>query len=273
MATLWLADHRTLGIQVVVKVLTPGSPREATAMRRLSREARLMARVAGPHVVRVLDCEEGTPGDEGDGFLVMELLQGEDLGGCLARRQHLSLAETRTVVEHVSRALQVAHDVGVIHRDVKPENVFLAKTARGIVCKLVDFGVAKDATEGSLELTCANTLVGTASYMSPEQVVSSRDVDSRCDVWSLAVLAYACLTGREPFEGASLGALCVAIHAGRFDPPSRARPELSQAVDAFFAKAMGPDIGLRHQSAEALCEAFRMAVSSCAPGQAPRRTA
>jgi serine/threonine-protein kinase len=104
--------------------------------------------------------------------------------------------------------------------------------------------------------------MGTPPFMSPEQVVNARDVDSRCDVWSLATVAYSCLTGKLPFEGETFGAICIAIHLGRFDPPSTERPELAASVDAFFAKALCPSIDHRYQSARALSEAFREATWS-----------
>jgi eukaryotic-like serine/threonine-protein kinase len=262
MAHLWVAEHRTLGVQVVVKVLAANVAKGPTARRRFMREARVTAKVSSPHVVRVLDCDTGTVADENFAFLVMELLEGEDLAALISRKGRLSVAETLTIVEHVSLALEKAHGVGVIHRDVKPENVFIVEAPEGMVAKLVDFGIAKDASESMVELTHADAVMGTPLYMSPEYVVSVRDVDSRCDVWSLAVVAYSCLTGKTPFNGETFGAICIAIHLGRFDPPSRERPELSALVDAFFAKALCPTIALRYQSAHSLYEALREATAA-----------
>jgi serine/threonine protein kinase len=259
MADLWIAEHRTLGIEVVVKVLTPRGSRGPTACRRFMREARVTAKVICPHVVRVFDCDDGTASADGEPFLVMELLQGEDLSARIARTGRLSIRETVTIVEHVSLALQATHGLGIVHRDVKPENVFVVEGPEGMLAKLVDFGVAKDAAEEVLELTRADAMMGTPAYMSPEQVVSARDVDSRCDVWSLAVLAYSCLTGKTPFDGPTFGALCVAIHGGKFECASRTRPELPASVDAFFEKAFRSAIALRYQSARELQEAFRQA--------------
>jgi serine/threonine protein kinase len=264
MAVLWVAEHRALGTQVVVKILSPEVPQRSIARRRLVLEGRLTARVLSPHVVRVFDGEGGVVGEDLEPFLVMELLRGEDLAARILRMGRLSITETLTIVEHVSLALEKAHGAGIVHRDVKPENVFLAETPDGIVAKLLDFGIAKDASESEIGLTRADALMGSLPYMSPEQVVSPRDVDSRCDVWSLAVLAYSCLTGGTPFDGATLGALCVAIHRGQFDPPSFRRAELSASVDTFFAKALSHRIELRYSSARALYEAFREAARSYA---------
>jgi serine/threonine protein kinase len=262
MATLWVAEHRALGTEVVVKTLSPEVAQQSVARRRLVLEGRVTAKVKSPHVIRVFDREGGFVGD--DPFLVMELLRGEDLAARILQRGWLSIAETLTIVEHVSLALEKAHDAGIVHRDVKPENVFLPDATDGVAAKLLDFGIAKDASESELGLTRADALMGSLPYMSPEQVVCPRDVDSRCDVWSLAVVAYACLTGRTPFDGATLGALVVAIHRGEFDPPSCTRADLSPAVDAFFAKALSQRIELRYPSARALHEAFREATSPSA---------
>jgi serine/threonine protein kinase len=262
MAQLWVAEHRTLGVEVVVKVLTPEASREATAKWRFMREARVTARIRCPHVAHVLDYDEGTLTEENDAFLVMELLVGEDLGARIEREFWVSLVEARTIVDHVANALTTAHGLGVVHRDVKPENIFLVDGATGMTAKLVDFGIAKDAAEQMLELTLADAVMGTPHYMSPEQMVGARDVDSRCDVWSLAVVAYACLTGSTPFNGSTFGAVCVATHRGIFSPPSHERPGLSAAVDAFFARAFSLAIDARYPTARALCDAFLQATAA-----------
>lgn len=259
MADLWVAEHTALGVEVAVKILAPATAQEPTARRRLVREARVTSKVRCPHVVRVLD--QGLAfGD--DPFVVMELLHGEDLAARIERAGRLSVAETRTIVQHVSLALQEAHGVGVIHRDVKPANVFLTEAPEGLLAKLVDFGIAKDLSEAMIDLTRADAVMGTPPFMSPEQVQSPRDVDSRCDLWSLAVVAYSCLTGKIPFDGETFGAVCIAIFLGRFDLASRERPELGASVDAFFAKALCQSIEHRYQSARAFATAFREATCS-----------
>ena len=270
MAQLWVAEHRTLGVEVVVKVLTPQASREATAKWRFMREARVTARIRSPHVAHVLDYDEGTLSEENDAFLVMELLAGEDLASRMDREFWVSLALARTIVEHVAAALEVAHGLGVIHRDVKPENIFLVDGPSGVTAKLVDFGIAKDAAEEMLELTLADAVMGTPHYMSPEQMISARDVDSRCDVWSLAVVAYACLTGTTPFDGSTFGAVCVATHRGVFSRPSRERPGLSASVDAFFTRALSIGIAARYPTARALCDAFLQATAADALVEARR---
>ena len=262
MANLWRAAHRTLGVDVVVKILStdPAHPASAIAKERFRREARVTSKVQGPHVVRMLDCDDRTADDNEAPFLVMELLEGEDLSTRLARVGALSIADCVAIIGHVAEALEAADAVGIIHRDVKPENVFLVDTPHGVVAKLIDFGIAKDTLDTRLDLTRTDTTMGTPGYMSPEQILTPRDVDSRCDVWALAVVAYACLTGTTPFHGETYGAVCIAIHGRTYAPPSRERPELS-TVDAFFAKAFDLSIDDRHPSARALIDALRDATS------------
>jgi serine/threonine-protein kinase len=262
MANLWVARHLMLGIEVVVKILGTTADTDATGRQRFLREARLTAKVSSLHVVRILDSEVGAAAVGGRPFLVMELLRGEDLAARISRKGRLSLGETLTVVEHIALALEKAHGMGIAHRDVKPSNVFLVEEPGGMVAKLIDFGIAKDDSEPHVELTRAGSLMGTPPYMSPEQVVGALDIDWRCDLWSLAVVAYSCLTGRLPFDGDTFGAVCVAIHAGRFDPPSFTRPELSPRVDAFFARALCSTLDLRYRGARELSEAFRAATWS-----------
>jgi serine/threonine-protein kinase len=259
MASLWVAIHLGLGIEVVVKIPGPKADADTTGRQRFRREARLTGRVSSLHVVRILDVEACAAAEEDSPFLVMELLRGEDLSTRLTRRERLSLGETAMIVEHVALALEKAHAMGIVHRDVKPSNVFLVDGPGGVVAKLVDFGIAKDATECNVELTHAGSLMGTPPYMSPEQVIGALDVDWRCDLWSLAVVAYSCLTGRLPFDGDTFGAVCVAIHTGRFDLPSLVRPEVPARVDAFFRRALCRTLELRYRGARELSDAFRAA--------------
>jgi len=262
MASLWVAEHRTLGVDVVVKILGPAADADCSGRERFEREARVTAKLSSLHVVRILDSPASASAACATPFLVMELLQGEDLTMRISREGRLPLGETITIVEHVALALEKAHGVGIVHRDVKPANVFLVDGPGGTVAKLVDFGIAKDAADPHVDLTRAGSLMGTPPFMSPEQVVGEQDVDWRCDLWSLAVLAYSCLTGKLPFDGATFGAICVAIHLGRFEPPSVTRLEVSPRVDAFFTRALCRVLERRYRGARELSEAFRTAMWS-----------
>jgi eukaryotic-like serine/threonine-protein kinase len=260
MASLWLAHHFGLGIRVVVKFPTPKAGHEREVMDRFRREAEILSRIHDSHVVKVYEFVESSP-DVGPtiAYLVMEFLDGEDLATRIARLGPLSLVETLGIVDQLSSALESAHSLGIIHRDVKPENVFLTAGAERPFVKLLDFGVARVDGE-ALRLTCAGATVGTPMYMSPEQLMGTATVDARCDVWSLAIVAYACLTGHAPVQGASFMELCMAIQRCAFDPPSRWRPELPSSMDVFFARALSRRIEERPPTARTLTLALRAAV-------------
>lgn len=258
MATLWLAERVGCDESVVVKFLSPTIASAPNVVDRLRREAEIMSRLRDPHIVRVYEfIAEPAP------CVVMERLEGEDLAARLARCGALSLEETCDIVQQTASALESAHAVGVVHRDVKPENIFLTRSAGTLLVKLLDFGVAMVDAHGEEmpRLTGAGMTVGTPLFMSPEQLLSSSSVDTRCDVWSLGVVAYACLTGRAPLEGCSFASVCVALQKCEFEPPTRWRPDLPASIDAFFARALNPRIEERPMSPMALSDALREACS------------
>jgi serine/threonine protein kinase len=200
---------------------------------------------------------DGTP------FMVMELLRGVELQVRLDERGTLSVADTVRLVAQMGEALSLAHDSGIVHRDLKPENIFLVPDDEGaFTVKVLDFGIAKtgdDADSGGLTRT--GTTLGTPNFMSPEQLVQASDVDRRADLWSLAVVVYGCLTGKLPFEGETFPAICVAVHEGVFEKPSRLRRALPLALDAWFAKAFHRDLEARFASAAEMAAAFASAVA------------
>jgi eukaryotic-like serine/threonine-protein kinase len=259
MAEVWQGEHVTLGMKVAVKCLLPRLTRRDGALSRFLREAQVAARLNEPHTVRVLDCILRTGGEGGTtAFIVMELLEGEDLGRRLARVGHLSLDQTEEIVRQIACALDAAHAMGIVHRDVKPENIFLGVRAGCLQAKLLDFGVANDL-RSARALTASGLTVGTPQYMSPEQLRGIRDGDGRSDVWSLAVVAYACLVGRAPFEGRTVAAMGLAMSEGRPRPPSSRRSGLPSSVDAVFARAFDPRIESRFQRASDVAEALHEA--------------
>jgi eukaryotic-like serine/threonine-protein kinase len=254
MASLWLAERVDRGERVVVKFLSPAIAREPKAVERLRREAEIASRLTDPHIVRIYEFV-----DEPAPCLVLEWLDGEDLATRLATHGPLSVDETCEIVQQAASALESAHAVGVIHRDVKPENLFLTDSRGELLVKLLDFGVATvDTVDAEApRLTGAGTTVGTPLYMSPEQLMDASTVDARCDVWSLAVVAYACLTGRAPLEGRSFVSVCVALQRCEFVAPSHFRPDLPVAIDAFFARALHLRMEERPSSPAALSAELR----------------
>src|SRR5262245_3362193 len=198
MGSVWVARHLQLDVDVAIKFMTPQFAASADARARFEREAKASAQLKLANAVQVHDygVEDGSP------FLVMELLDGEDLESRLGRERRLTPAATLAVLESVCRALRRAHEVGLVHRDLKPGNIFLARQAGEEVVKVLDFGIAKD-TQAAFGAAATRTgaILGSPHYMSPEQVRSSNRVDHRSDLWALGVIAFRCLTGHLPFPG------------------------------------------------------------------------
>ena len=208
-AFVWVAEHLALGSQVAVKLIDPELAKQDDARERFRREATAAAKLRSAHVVQILD--HGIEGDQP--FIVMELLEGEDLFSRLDREGELNLPEVSRIVTHVSRALMRAHAEGIIHRDLKPENVFIAPNEDEEIVKVLDFGVAKITTphKSQMTKTGAGTLIGTPHYMCPEQVKGIGEIDHRSDLWSLAVIAYQAATGHLPFDSEGIGDLLIKI--------------------------------------------------------------
>lgn len=253
MGTVWVADHTTLETQVAVKIMTAELTRNPEVSQRFSREAAASARVKSPHVVQVFD--HGTTAD-GLPFIVMELLDGRDLAHLL-QGVPLELSVVTEIVSQTCKALSRAHAAGVVHRDIKPDNIFVCDTDGGEpFVKLLDFGIAKsEAGPVSMNVTVPGSVFGTPLYMSPEQLVGS-PTDFRTDLWSLGVVAFEALTGRTPYEGDALGAVALAAHAP-LPAPSSLRAGLPPWVDAWFQKACAIAPADRFASAAEMAKAMR----------------
>jgi serine/threonine-protein kinase len=230
------AHHKDLDQTVAIKYLRPKVLGSRVVVERFLREARLAAKIRSQHVVRVFDV--GTLPEGGMPYMIMECLQGTDLGQVLATSGPLSVERAVDYVLQACEALAEAHASGIVHRDLKPDNLFLATGAAGkTVVKVLDFGIskltAKRSETGRLitgELTEANDQFGTPVYMSPEQLRSSADVDARADVWAVGVILYELLSGKMPFEGAGLPELVTAILTAKPAPLEAACPHLSPKV-------------------------------------------
>ena len=246
MGDLWVGVHETLGTRVAVKFVHARYRNDGVACQRFEREARAGARVDSPHAVTVHDF--GTTAD-GSAYIVMELLEGESLRTRLEREGPLTLQETTCVVLQVAHALAAAHAAGVVHRDVKPDNIFLCDTLDGSpFVKLLDFGVASDSeARDGRRLTNPGTLVGTPAYMSPE-LIREGDSGPPTDIWALAVSAYEMIAGELPFWGDTVPSVCASITEGIFTPPSQLVPGLDAEVDAVFERAFARHPDDRHAS-------------------------
>ena len=227
--SVWRAERVVGGAEVAIKILDEDLEDEGVR-RRFTHEARAASALQSPHVVRVEEAGE----DEGAPFIVMELLVGESLASRLERGV-LSPTETWDVMAAVGEALGQAHDRGIVHRDIKPANIFLT---RGGGVKVLDFGVAKlsgSLLRGATPPTRTGDQLGTPSYMSPEQLRSSKAVDHLTDIWAMAVVTYHCLLGRPPFTGRKFGELVLAICMRPMPIPST-EGRVPRGFDAWFAR-------------------------------------
>lgn len=259
MGHIWRAFDENLQRNVALKLMSSSLLKSATAKARFDREALAIAKLQSPHVVQIFDAGV----DEGAPFIVMELLDGEDLQSRLERAGKLSIGSMRKLVDEVAKALTAAHAREFVHRDLKPANIFIAKDdALQETHKILDFGVVAllvdmNETEDDFRVTTAGTIVGTPLYMSPEQIRSSY-IDRRSDLWSFGVVLYKALTGVVPFKATTVGALMVTICMDPHVAPSKLVDSLPPGVDDFFAKALAKDPDKRFQTAQEFAAAWNV---------------
>ena len=265
MGTVFAGIHEWTHRPVAVKVLNYEHARNPEIVRRFLQEARAAAQLKHENVVDVLDM-----GQEPDGsvYLVLELLEGETLKA----RMHggpLSIRETADVLGPIMRALATAHKKGVVHRDLKPDNIFLTYGESGqVIPKLLDFGIAKVGT-GQSSSTRTGTMVGTPHFMAPEQVRGERDVGPAADVWSMGVVLYACLSGKLPFDADSTAAVLAKVITERPTPLLAVAPELPAAVGALVDRALQPLPADRFADIGAMLAALSAAVDASGDVLAP----
>lgn len=271
MGAVWRATHVHLESPVAIKFLNPAIADDPEMLRRFLREAQSAALVRSSHVVQVFDygVELGAP------YIAMELLEGESLNSRLDQGA-LSFPELDKIFCEVAHAVAVAHDAGVIHRDLKPGNVFIVREGEQEITKVLDFGIAKWRDQKLSAPTSPGThsgvTIGTPHYMSPEQARGERSLDHRTDIWSLAVLAFECLSGRAPFQGETFGDLLVNICTNEPVLPSSIC-HVPPGFDAWFLKGVMKDPDSRFASAREMASALHALLSleavnpsSAAPG-------
>ncbi|MCC6558036.1 MAG: protein kinase [Polyangiaceae bacterium] len=230
------ARHIALDERVALKFLLPESALHPDAAARFLREARAAFKIKGEHVARVSDVgtlETGAP------YMVMELLVGDDLAAVLRERGPLPLHDAVDFVIQACEAIAEAHSHGIVHRDLKPPNLFLTRRPDGSpLVKVLDFGISKDVKGASVEkLTRTGMSMGSALYMSPEQMKETRSVDHRTDIYSLGISLFELLAGRQPFFADSLPQLVAAVLTGKPTPLRDLRPDLPEGFAAALARA------------------------------------
>jgi serine/threonine-protein kinase len=251
MGAVFAATHRFTGKQVALKWMLPELARDEDAVHRFMREAQAAGRINHPNVVDVYDV-----GQHDDSFfLVMELLRGEPLTSALSRRD-LTVREVLDLLLRAMRGVAAAHRQGVVHRDLKPDNIFLAYEEDGVgrEPKVLDFGISKVSNEGQINprLTRTGAVVGTPYYMSPEQIRGSDGLDKRADVYAFGVILYEALTGQVPFIADTYGALVLEIATGTPKTPADLVPGLPVDLSRIVMRAMARNAQDRFADLETL---------------------
>ena len=249
MATVYEAVDLRLDRVCAVKVMHAGLGDDHDFAARFVREARSAARLSHPNVVGVFDQGD----DNGTVFLAMEYIPGHTLRDVIRKEAPMAPAKALTLIEPVLSALGAAHQAGLIHRDVKPENVLIADDGR---VKVADFGLARAVSAETQHTATGGVLIGTVSYLAPELVVDGRS-DARSDVYAAGVLIYEMLTGRKPHEGESPIQVAYKHVHEDVPPPSEEVPGIPPYVDALVARATARDRGLRPADARVLLHQVR----------------
>jgi serine/threonine protein kinase len=277
MARIFAADHLLLGITVALKLMHPHLARDRAQVTRFGREARAAATLQSANAVRILDVDKLPTGEL---YMVMEYLEGTSLE-TLAKGQPFPIADAVMYVAQACDALAEAHERSLIHRDVKPANLFLTKGKSGEpVIKVLDFGLAKSmaSTEefSSSALTAAGQSVGTPHYMAPEQITGQSPTDGRSDVWALGATLYELLTGHLAFGGITAAVIFAQILEGQPAPLRTYRAEVPEPLVAIVERCLMKDPAARFQTARELAQALAAFVSGTLVAQfvaAPLATA
>lgn len=250
--------HVHLGELFAIKIMLPEMLEHPEAVGRFLREAQASARLRGEHVARVHDVgtlESGVP------YMVLEYLEGNDLDHLLTTRGALGLGEAAAYVHQVCEALIEAHGQGIVHRDLKPANLFLTRRANGSACiKVLDFGISKDMTGANQlapKLTQTGAIMGSPHYMSPEQLIDSKNVDPRSDIWALGIILYELVTGTVPFNAETMPEIIAKVLSMQPLPASKLRMGISPAFDALLGRCIEKNRDVRFQSVQEFMAALK----------------
>jgi serine/threonine protein kinase len=243
--------------RVAIKVLHPDVAQDEIAVERFNREYETAAMFDHPHIVKVIDFGETADGSK---FLTMEYLVGEELGdlfrdGVARGTGGQPPAPMLRVLAQVAMALDHAHSFGVIHRDLKPDNIYLCKGDDGYDVRLLDFGSVKLQVETGPKLTAFGTTLGSPYYMSPEQAKGLHDVDGRTDVFAMGAILYEALVGKIAFDAPTVAEILMKIVRHQPTPATQVKPSLPRAIDDVIAKALMKDKTKRYETPQQLVEA------------------
>jgi eukaryotic-like serine/threonine-protein kinase len=256
MGSVWRAERLGWDAHVAVKLMHVPGAQDPNNLARFQREAHLGASLRSLHIVQVLD--DGVDAATGTPFIVMELLEGESLSERLNRVRRLRPPVVAQIITQVARALVRAHEAGLVHRDLKPDNILLVRNDDEEVVKVLDFGIAKWLVSPSKQgpRTISGQMLGTPVYMSPEQFGNPKHVDHRADLWSLGVIACECMTGVRPFQGDTLVNLALQVCSAHPPAPSGLAP-VPEGFDEWFSRAVAKEPDDRFPSARIMAEELR----------------
>jgi hypothetical protein len=269
MGAVWSATHTGLGTAVAIKFISKEFVSSADALRRFDAEAKAAAQLRSRHVVQVFDngaLEDGTP------YIAMELLRGENVYARVHRGGPVALPESVEILAQCAKALARAHAAGIIHRDIKPDNIFIAQPSdeEPLLVKILDFGIAKFATgPNDHGATRTGAVLGTPLYMSPEQARGLKSIDHRTDIYSLGLVAYTMLTGNLAFSSESFGDLLLQICTAPLPSLCANAPWLPASMEAWFQRACAREPQYRFGSAQEFAEALRAAAGDPRAAAAP----
>jgi tRNA A-37 threonylcarbamoyl transferase component Bud32 len=256
MGVVVAAQHVQLDERVAIKFLLPAMLDNQDVVGRFAREARAAVKIKSEHVARVSDVgslENGSP------YMVMEFLDGVDLAAWIQQRGPLPIEQAVDFVVQACVGVASAHAIGIVHRDLKPGNLFCLRGNDGqFVIKVLDFGISKvtNASDSRGSMTHTAAVMGSPYYMSPEQMVSAKDVDGRTDIWALGVVLYELLTGTRPFTGESLPEIAIKVATASFPPLRSFRPDAPSGLDSVVLKCLEKDKKRRYANVAELALAL-----------------
>ena len=249
--------HKDLGELYALKLMLPAAAASAPARERFAREAKAAAKLKSEHVARAIDF--GFLPDDGPPYMVLELLEGQNLAERLAQRGPVDPKALALLMLQACEALREAHEEGIVHRDLKPSNLFVTKRPNGTPClKVLDFGIAKTIANDAGALTKTATTMGSPFYMSPEQMRSAKSADQRSDIWSLGVTMYELSTGRVPFIGETVTEVAIMVIECAVESPRKHRADLPPELERIVMRCLEKNPARRFADVDALATALAL---------------